>query len=126
MQAIGEIRNQWERPGSGTDATRTASAALSMLFKLTDRTEKDKQDDKDAIMHITEGICRTLLDSTDGAFMGPSRALPSHWRDKYRQAYFRPFCHGAQSYDEQSGAPFGCLRLPLTLCGGGTAIQCAK
>jgi hypothetical protein len=138
MQAIGEIRNQWERPGSGTDATRrklladklleickelmsfvtdvphvcaeivnamhylTASAALNVLFNLTDRTEKDKQDDTDAIIHITEGICRTLQESTDGAFMGPSRALPSQWRDKYRHACFRVFYHGAQSYDEQS------------------------
>ena len=138
MQAIGEIRSQWERPGSGTDATRrklladklleickelmsvvtdvphacaeivnamhylTAHAALTGLLNLTDRTEKDKQDDTDAIMHITEEICRTLQESTDGAFMGPSRALPSQWRDKYRHACFRVFYHGAQSYDEQS------------------------
>ena len=138
MQAIGEIRRQWERPGSGTDATRrklladklleickvlmsfvtdvphacaeivnamhylTTHAALTVLLNLTDRTEKDKQDDTDAIMHITEGICRTLQESTDGAFMGPVRVLPSRWRDKYRHACFRPFLHGAQSYDEQS------------------------
>ncbi len=155
MEAIGEIRSRWERPGSGTDATRrklladklleickelmsfvtdvphvcaeivnamhylTAIAALVGLINLTDRTEKDKQDDTDTFMHITEGICRTLQESTDGAFMGPVRALPSHWRDKYRHACFRAFYHGAQSYDEQSvklvnqNSFFGCSKVQL-------------
>ena len=53
-------------------------------------------------MHITEGICRTLQESTDGVFMGPVCVLPSRWRDKYLQTCFRVFLHGAQSYDEQS------------------------
>jgi len=138
MQAIGQIRSHWERPGSGTDATRrkmladqlleickelmsfvtdvphacaeivnamhylTAYAALHGLTILTDRTEKDKQDDTDAIMHITEGICRTLQESTDGGFMGPARALPSRWSDEYRKKCYLAFYHGAETYDQQS------------------------
>ena len=77
----------------------TVIKALQLLDTLTDRSEKDKHDDTEAILHIYHLTCTLLQEST---YEGPLRTCPLSWRDNYRRICQRMFLHHASTHDEQS------------------------
>ena len=73
--------------------------AITLLDKLTDRSDKDKIEDTEATIHVSESVCHALRESP---YPGPPRTCPQSWRVKYRKTCLSLFMQTAGFHDEMS------------------------
>ena len=73
--------------------------AITLLDKLTDRSDKDKNEDMEATIHVSESVCNALRESP---YPGPVRTSPQSWRVNYRKKCLKLFMQAAGLHDEMS------------------------
>jgi hypothetical protein len=73
--------------------------AITLLDTLTDRSDKDKLEDTEATIHVSESVCNALRESP---YPGPARTCPQSWRVNYRKKCLSLFMQTAGLHDEMS------------------------
>jgi len=73
--------------------------AITLLDTLTDRSDKDKLEDMEANIHVSESVCNALRESP---YPGPARTCPLSWRVNYRKKCLSLFMQTAGLHDEMS------------------------
>ena len=73
--------------------------AITLLDTLTDRSDKDKLEDMEANIHVSESVCNALRESP---YPGPARTCPQSWRVNYRKKCLSLFMQTAGLHNEMS------------------------
>ena len=73
--------------------------AITLLDKLMDRSDKDKIEDTEATIHVSESVCHALRESP---YPGPPRTCPQSLRVNYRKKCLSLFIQTAGFHDEMS------------------------
>ena len=93
--------------------------AITLLDKLTDRSDKDKIEDTEATIHVSESVCIALHESP---YPGPARTCPQSWRVNYRKKCLSLFMQTAGFHDEMS-VRCVCVACALRVRCGGVGVR---